>query len=62
MESYSPQLSSDFLEPLLLPRRCEMRQANGIEAYIQAYVRLVPLNIFSDPGAQSFPGAYSNDS
>jgi hypothetical protein len=64
MKSYSPELSSDFLEPLLLPRRCEMRRATGIQAYIQARHSAYTgtRNIFSDPGAQSFPVAYFNDS
>ncbi|KAJ6061423.1 uncharacterized protein N7446_005543 [Penicillium canescens] len=65
MKSYSPELPSDFLEPLLLPQCCEMQRATGIEAYIQARHSACTagtLNIFSDPGAQSFPVAYFNDS
>jgi hypothetical protein len=65
MASYSPELPSDFLEPLLLPQRCEMRRATRVEAYIQARhseYMAGTLNIFSDPGAQSFPVAYFNDS
>ncbi|PWY86579.1 hypothetical protein BO94DRAFT_597312 [Aspergillus sclerotioniger CBS 115572] len=59
LRKYSPEIPVDFLEPLLLPQRCQMRRANKIEAYIKERQQdQVHGSIFCDPHSRGFVVAY----
>ncbi|KAL3466547.1 hypothetical protein BJX64DRAFT_284484 [Aspergillus heterothallicus] len=55
-KKFSPELSKDLLQPLLLPRRHEMQRAQAVKGYIASRYDDSETNtsIFDDPGAHTF--------
>ncbi|RHZ68728.1 hypothetical protein CDV55_106064 [Aspergillus turcosus] len=65
LREYSPEIPVKFLEPLLLPQRCQMRRAGRIEAYIESrHHGRVPSSpdILRDPAPHSFAISYYDSS
>ncbi|GKZ98243.1 hypothetical protein AnigIFM59636_002476 [Aspergillus niger] len=59
LKKYSPEIPVNFLEPLLLPHRCQMRRAKEIENYIRVRHRDQRCgSIYRDPGSESFAVSY----
>ncbi|PYI01554.1 hypothetical protein BO78DRAFT_423452 [Aspergillus sclerotiicarbonarius CBS 121057] len=63
LREYSPEVPVDFLEPLLLPQRCQMRRANEIEIYLKRrHQDHANGSIFRDPESRGFAVAYYESS
>ena len=65
LEDFSPEIPLDFVHPLLLPLRSQMKRASAVEDYIceryRAKSKTSP-SIFTDPCEGSFPVRYFDKS
>ncbi|RAL06801.1 uncharacterized protein BO97DRAFT_447317 [Aspergillus homomorphus CBS 101889] len=63
LKDYSPEIPAEFLEPLLLPQRGQMRRAQKIENYIRARHRDQNRgSIFRNPESENFAVSYYESS